>query len=176
MTMKSSLLLLFAAALCAGPILSAGTVRFRSGEVLRAELTQKEPNILEFTPAHRSALPANAVWGVLTVTPDAGRKISIHDYSIRYMGITFPAVALAVDDAPFSTAQWEVPAQSGLRCHLLFALDGAVLAEKNSPKELILVSNGTIPSEQSIPFTVKNKKGFTKAKSVPATGFFPGEK
>ena len=68
--------------------------RFRSGEIVAAEVTRTAPAIRDLDPPAFPALPKNRVYAVISVRPDAGRPLSIFDYSLEDRGVVFPCVAL----------------------------------------------------------------------------------
>ena len=88
---RSSLL---AATLLGMAAADAATRRFRSGEILGAELTSATVTIRELDPADFPALPGKRLYAALSFRPDPGRPVSIFDYSLEDRNVVYPCVAL----------------------------------------------------------------------------------
>lgn len=96
--------------LFAGVLLSARTIRFRSGQVLAAELSTAK---IKVSNVHRDAplkMPDSPMYAVVSVKLDQGRAISIFDYTLDAFASEIPCVAIRTGkdfkfttDAVFST-------------------------------------------------------------------------
>ena len=99
--MKHLPLILFVAA--AALTVEGAAWRFRSGEIVAAELTRTAPYIRDLDPLAFPALPKDRVYAVLSVRPDAGRPLSIFDYSLEDRDVVHPCVALNTGSGFVST-------------------------------------------------------------------------
>ena len=157
-------LLLFCAA--AAP---AGTVRFRSGEILYAELSRVKPgDIRNRDKLDLSELPEQKIYAALTVSLDSGRKISIYDYSLRAFGVAARCIALRNGDNSIDGSRFEI---DGNRCTLYFVLNAREVGIGNRADEkLTLVCN--VPPEQELTLTFVNRgdQAFTPPRRIPDAG------
>ena len=156
-------LLLFCAA--AAP---AGTVRFRSGEILYAELSRVKPaDIRNRDKLDLSELPEQKIYAALTVSLDSGRKISIYDYSLRAFGVAARCIALRNGDNSIDGSRFEI---DGNRCTLYFVLNAREVGTGGSDR-LRLVCNA-IPDSSEIPvvFVNRGSDSFTAGRDIPDSG------
>ena len=150
---------------------SAETVRFRSGEILCAEISKEKPEgVQNSAKLDLADLPERRVYAALTVALDPGRKISIYDYSLKAFGVVSRCIALrnggnSIDGARFET----VGSGRGNRCTLYFVLNAREVG-LGSGETLTLVCN--VPPESEIPVVFKNRgsRGFTAPSEIPASG------
>ena len=137
--MKHLLLLLVVSALLPA---EAAAWRFRSGEIVAAELTRTEPSIRDLDPLAFPALPKSRMYAVLSVRPDAGRPLSIFDYSLEDRGTVCPCVALN-SGRGFVSSDRDV---SGVPVvQLLFILDA-----RNPPENAVLNLKCNLPPANGI--------------------------
>lgn len=151
--------------------LSAQTVRFRSGEILAAELSKEPPeDVRNRDELDLSDLPDRRIYAALTVSLTSGRKISIYDYSLKAGGVKYRCVALRIGDNSIDAARFEtVGSGRGNRCTLYFVLDPRDVG-RGSHETLTLVCG--VPPEPEIPVVFKScgSNGFTTPSKIPASG------
>lgn len=150
--------------------LAAETQRFRSGELLCAELSTEMPFIRQSSDADLSGLPEHKIYAALTVSLDPGRRIGIYDYSLKAFGATYRCIALRNGDNSIDGAKFEsFGVGKGRRCTLYFVLNAREIGQSN-PEKLLLVCNAPPTSEQSVFFVNCGAKPFTQPGEIPATG------
>ena len=176
-------LLLTASALC------AGTVDFRGGKVLCAELSTTAPaGLKQIKSPVFPSLPATPVYASLTFLPDDGRSISIHDYAVNIYGQNYPSVALLKEGRIISLASaanrnWkliETPApKSQVRYTLIFMIDGKEVGMNKDKKEKLNIKalfHPNSPVEESIEFKNIDNKPFTAPGKIPLSGLMTEKK
>ena len=156
--MKRSLL--FCAALLAVLPAYAGIVLFRSGAILRAELSERRPG--GFRRLALDEAPKSPVYAAVTVKLDKGRKISIFDYSLKIGKRLYPCAAVR-DNAE---NEFAVTCGGGekRRCTLFFEIDAA--AAKRGGRKL-LVCNAPGGGEVEIKFADRGDRSFTRDSDIP---------
>ncbi|MCI5778763.1 MAG: hypothetical protein MR051_02935 [Lentisphaeria bacterium] len=162
--MKHLLLLLIVSALL--PV-EAAVRRFRSGEILAAELTSSEVPVRDLNPAAFPALPSRRLCAVLSVRLDYGRKISIFDYSLEVQGVAYPCVAIN-DGSGFVSTERDFSDTGVLQ--LLFILDARTPLR---PGPLTLKCNlppTTGVYDRGVPFRSLDRSGATPPDRIPASG------
>ena len=75
-------------------MLSAETIKFRSGYVLAAELSTAKISVSGVLRDAPLTIPQNPVYAVVSVKLDSGRSISIFDYTLDAFGHEAPCVAI----------------------------------------------------------------------------------
>ncbi len=165
-------LLLFCAAAA-----SAETVRFRSGEILCAELSKEKPEgVRNADKLDLSELPDRRVYAALTVALDPGRKISIYDYSLKVFGVANRCIALRNGDNSIDGARYETGGSDREnRCTLYFVLNAREVGV-GSREKLTLVCN--VPPVRELPVTFVNcgTKAFTPPRRIPDSGKMTDDK
>lgn len=163
------LLLFFAAAAW------ADTVRFRSGEILYAELSQVKPeNVRNRDKLDLSELPEQKIYAALTVSLDPGRKISIYDYSLRAFGTVARCIALRNGDNSIDGARHET---DGSRCTLYFVLNAREVGiGKRKSEKLTLVCNVPPAQELTVTFVNHGDKAFVPPRRIPDSGNMTDDK
>ena len=150
--------------------LAAETQRFRSGELLCAELSTELPRIHNNQEADLSNLPEQKIYVALTVSLDIGRRISIYDYSIKAFGATYRCIALRNGDDSIDGEKFESFGDGkDRRCTLYFALNAREIGQSN-PEKLLLVCNAPPTSEQPVLFVNCGTRPFTQPGKIPASG------
>ena len=150
---------------------AADTVRFRSGTVLAAELSTKQPVIDNFSPEKIVRdYPAKA-YAAVTVKLHPERKLSIHDYKLVCLGLPFDCIAIRTDDGNFDMTPALDNANHYRKYTLLFLLD-AQWAKPNMTDKFILKSTAGPEnlSEAVLNFVHKNNQDFSRASQIPAKG------
>ena len=171
--MKHFLLLLFAVA---GLSVVADTIRFRSGSILAAELSLKQPFIEDFSPEKIAKdYPARA-FAAVTVKLHPERKLSIYDYKLVCLGLPFDCIAIRTDDGNFDMTPMVEGANQYRKYTLLFLLD-AQWAKPNMTDKFVLKSVGGPANRAETPlnFVHKNNQDFTRASQIPANGLMKKE-
>ena len=167
------------ATMLAGAV-SAETVRFRSGRVLSAELSDQAPEIVPGNEYTALELPTSRVYAAVTVKLDSGRNLSIYDYRLKTFGVTFPCVAIRSEGGKFSDAEWKIdPADPTKKYTLLFIVDGKQLNRGSGDETMTLISalseNNPL-AETTLNFRRIGSRALTPPESVPERGTFPEEK
>ena len=151
---------------------SAETVRFRSGEILCAELSKEKPEgVRNADKLDLSELPDRRVYAALTVALDPGRKISIYDYSLKVSGTKYRCIALRSGDNTIDGAKYECSGGGrNARCTLFFVLNAREVGTGGSDR-LRLVCNA-IPDSSEIPvvFVNRGSDSFTAGRDIPDSG------
>lgn len=173
-TMKLKLLLLASALL---PLAAAAeTQRFRSGKLLCAELSETLPFIRNRSAADFSNLPDKKIYAALTVSLDAGRKISIYDYSLRAFGIAYRCVALQNGENSIDGARFESSGSgASARCTLYFVLNAREVGMSDRER-LSLVCNVPPVSEELVVFVNQGSRQFTSPRDIPDRGIMAVER
>ena len=175
--MKKLLWLSCLAAVVAAPRLAAETLRFRSGEILAAELSAKLPYIMNRSAADLADLPEQSIYAALTVSLDPGRRISIYDYSLKVSGTKYRCIALQNGNNTIDGAKYECAGGGqNARCTLFFALDAREVGTGGSDR-LRLVCN-VPPNSVELPvvFVNRGSGGFTPGREIPDSGLMPSGK
>ena len=154
-----------------GVLLSARTIRFRSGQVMAAELSTAKIKVSDVHPDAPLKFPETPVYAVVSVKLDQGRTISIFDYTLDVFGSEFPCVAIRTGkdfkfttDAVFSTGVIQ----------LLFIADQNYvnrLVEKKLTLKSKLPPSKVIYSTE-IPFTTIGSKKIMTPDAVSLEGAF----
>lgn len=166
--MKSTLLLIVFAAI--GLSLGAGTVRFRSGKVLAAELTTAKIKINNINPDVPPAIPNKPVYAVVSVKLDDLRNVSIFDYVLTSYGREFPCIAVRSGNN-FDFADNPVSANGVIQ--LLFAADGLLVGKL--PQETLILKSKFPPKglhDAKLTFTNLGSKAPSAISAIPAGGSF----
>ena len=132
---KILFVLLFAAV-----VLCGGSVEFRGGRILCAELSRKNPAPAVTEKASvrypELPLPADRIYAAVTFKGHDGRKLSVHDYGIEHFGRVYPCIAFRKNGGAFVDSPHEAPGiDPKARYTLLFILDSK-LAGLNKTEEL----------------------------------------
>ena len=168
--MKVSHLLLVLLLFCAAAA-SAETVRFRSGEILCAELSREKPEgVHNADKLDLSELPDRRIYAALTVALDPGRKISIYDYSLKAFGIVSRCIALRNGNNSIDGSRYETGGSDREnRCTLYFVLNAREVGI-GSREKLTLVCNVPPASEVPVVFVNRGDKAFTPPRQIPDSG------
>ena len=172
--MKKFLLLLTLLPALAGAPAEAGTVTFRAGEVLAAELSSSKPKV-----ANEERYPVKIpfrrpLYALVTVLPAPGRTLSVYDYALEAYGNTYPCLALRRGDEPFDAANREFTRLGKEeRFGLLFVVDASAVG-LNPTEELQLRALYAKGKNAAVPLIFENLKAapFSEAKTIPAAGKF----
>lgn len=150
--------------------LYAETLRFRSGQVLSAEITTDKIKIGKINPDAPPAIPANPVYAVISVKLDELRAVSVFDYVLTSYGKEFPCVAIRTKNS-FEFADTAISAKGVIQ--LLFATDSLLVGKL--PQETLILKSKFPPAglhDCKILFTNIGKKAPMTISSVPADGTF----
>ena len=156
---------------------SAETVRFRSGEILAAELSKEKPEgVRNADKLDLSELPDRRVYAALTVALDPGRKISIYDYSIKAFGVVSRCIALRNGSNSIDGSRYETGGSDREnRCTLYFVLNAREVGI-GSREKLTLVCNVPPVQELAVTFVNRGSKAFTPPRSIPDSGAMTEDK
>ena len=163
------LLLLFCIA--AAVTAAADTIRFRSGTVLAAEFSTKQPAFDNFAQERILKDFPVRVYAAVTVKLDPERKLSIHDYKLAGSGLVFDCIAIRTDDGNFDMTPVVEGANHYQKYTLLFLLD-AQWAKPGMVDQFALRSAAGPANRADTPliFVHKNNQDFTRANQIPAKG------
>ncbi len=173
--MKFSHITLVLLLMAAMPRLSAETQRFRSGEILGAELSEELPSMRNRASVDFSNLPEKRIYAALTVSLDPGRKISIYDYSLQAFGVRYRCLALRSGSSYIDGEEYVSGGGDGSRCTLYFALNAREVG-LGQRERLQLVCNVPPESRQTVTFTNRGSRSFTPPRNIPNSGIMAVEK
>ncbi len=146
-----------------------GTLNFRSGVVMAAEIT-KNVKIANLPPL-AFQLPQNLTYAVISFKLDELRDLSIFDYSIGVNGVTMPAIALYREE----TKRYEYftdNISSNNVVQLVFAVDAAKIPSSGK-FNVVLKSNLSdtgLVYDVTVPCIVNGSKAPTAPHAIPANG------
>lgn len=170
--MKITVCAVFLLSLAAALPLSAESIRFRSGQMLCAELSRQKPAGIEISPEKMPWLPEERLYAALTVVPDEGRGISIHDYKLHAFGQDYPCIALL--NAADSTSRSSVSAAeagANQKYTMYFVVNGALLGMKD--RETIALRAVPVNEkyqDQQVVFDNRRSRALTSPYDIPRTG------
>ena len=158
-------------------MLSAETIKFRSGYVLAAELSTAKVSV---SGVHRDAplvIPPNPVYAVVSVKLDSGRALSVFDYTLDAFGHEVPCVAIRTGKN-FQFTTDTITSKGVIQLLFITSMDivgKLVNAELNLKSKL---PPNKIIYSTAIPFTMIKNKAVMAPSAVPAEGAFTlnGEK
>lgn len=162
-------------------VLCGGTLDFRSGKVLCAEISSQAPSRLRKLANPIFELPETPVYAALTALFDEGRSISLHDYAIHIFGNTFRCIAIQRNNSFISVAEspartpkiWQTvePVIPKTRYTLYFALDSSAVIGTDS-RETLELKALFHPGSQGdrIPFENLGSRAFTPQSKIPLSG------
>ncbi len=82
----------------------------KTGVVVSASATSEKPAVSSPYGDQKNNSPC---WIEVTVKPDAGRSVSIHDYVLTADGSEYPCVAVALDGDSYSGDIWKLEQMDG---------------------------------------------------------------
>ena len=82
----------------------------KAGTVVSAAMLSEKPAIDAPYGDQKNSSPC---WIEVTVKPDAGRSVSIHDYVLTADGSEYPCVAVALDTEAYSGTVWKLEQLDG---------------------------------------------------------------
>ena len=85
-------------------------VLIKAGTVVSAAMLSEKPAIDAPYGDQKNSSPC---WVEVTVKPDAGRSVSIHDYVLTADGSEYPCVAVALDTDTYSGTVWKLEQLDG---------------------------------------------------------------
>lgn len=141
----------------------AGTVFFRSGMVLCAEVSNIKP--YGFKRLCASEAPKRARFVAVTVKLDRGRKIGIFDYSLRIKGKSYDCAAIRDSDGDELTDVTDGGRKR--RCTLFFEVAAPALPEGGKAQ---LVCNAPGGGETAIKLVDRGDRRFTPDSKIPEPG------
>ena len=155
----------------------AETVRFRSGEILCAELSKEKPEgVRNADKLDLSELPDRRIYAALTVALDPGRKISIYDYSLKAFGVVSRCIALRNGNNSIDGSRYETGGSDREnRCTLYFVLNAREVGI-GSREKITLVCNVPPVQELAVTFVNRGSKSFTAPRSIPDSGTMTDDK
>lgn len=145
------------------------TVRFRGGELLRAEISDQAPAVAGLDKDIYDDLPLNPAYAALTLRLDANRELSVYDYVLTAFGNEFPCVALTRGSAPFDVANWKVFSEKGVNYTLLFVVDRNLVGSGNTAN-FTLKPKPAGGFETPVRFKKIGSRSFGSFSSVPGSG------
>lgn len=164
-----TVMIVFATTVC-----SAATLQFRSGTILAAQLSTKEPRIANLDKFDFDYKFNRRCYALVVVNITPGRSLSTHDYSLDVFRRKYPCVAIQRENGPFDADQWELSNLKRTdRLGMLFILDGSTAGIDNVEK-FKLVSNapGNYPAV-TVPFLNRRAQALASAGSIPPAGTIP---
>ena len=155
--------------------LSADTLRFRSGQVLGAELTTRKIAVANINPDAPPVIPAQPVYAVVTVKPDDFRAISVFDYTLELVGQEFACVAINTGKRFEFT---DAPIYNTGIIQLLFIADGRSAGKL--PVEYLVLKSKLPPHSKvydcKIPFTNLGNQAAKAPSAFDLKGTFQPQK
>ncbi len=175
--MKTLLISWVLAALSLAPRLAAETLRFRSGEILAAELSPTLPYIMNRSAADLADLPEQRIYAALTVSLDPGRKISIYDYSLKVSGTKYRCIALQNGNNTIDGAKFECSGGGrNARCTLFFALNASEVGTGANDRLRLVCNVPPNSGELPVLFVNRGSEGFTPGRDIPDAGMMQSGK
>ena len=155
----------FCLAVCS-VIVSGATVEFRSGTVIAADFTDRQPDV----KLERENVP-NRIFARMGVKLAPERKISIYDYRLGAYGRRFNAVALSVNNGKWMTEGESVENIDGkTKVAVLFEVDGSVIGKKDTETfEIVAAADPDAPAAV-VKFKNLKKGNFPSVSGIPASG------
>ena len=152
-------------------VLCADTVPFRGGSVLAAELSLKKPEFDNFSEAKMLKTYLQPAYAAVVVKLQPERKISVCDYKLETMGVSFDCIAIRTNDGKFDMDTAVQNADSYTLYTLLFLVE-AHWIRPNAANELNLrsVAGPENRSSTALIFNHKNSQDFTRPGQIPANG------
>ena len=143
------------------------TVEFRSGTVLAADFTVKQPDV----KLEDSNVP-NRIFARMVIKLPLERKLSIFDYQLSAYGRKFKAVAVSVDNGKWLTDGETVESMnSKTRVSLLFEVDGSVIGKRDIEVfEVVAVADPDAKKKDIIKFKSLKNGTFSRVSSIPESG------
>jgi len=138
-----------------------GTVPFRSGKILSAEVSSQKPEIASSKVKDTSG----GVWLELVIKLNPGRTIGRFDYNIEVNGQKYPSRAVARNQERYDEDIWEItdPLEND-RFRILFN-------PPKSPNETYkLTTYRSKPEYPEITAKDKGSDSFTPVSEIPETG------
>ncbi len=157
-------------------MLSAETIKFRSGYVLAAELSTAKISVSGVLRDAPLTIPQNPVYAVVSIKLDSGRSISIFDYALDAFGNEVPCVAIRTGKNFLFTTD-TITSSNVIQLLFITSMD---IVGKLVKTELTLKSK--LPPNKIystvIPFTMIKNKAVKAPGAIPAQGAFElnGEK
>ena len=164
-------------AVLAAVTICADTIPFRSGTVFAAELSTRKPAFDNFSEAGLLKNNPNPIYAAVVIKLHPKRKLSVCDYTLETMGISFDCVAIRSNDGNFDMDTTVKNADPYTKYTLLFLLDSQ-WAKPNAVNEFTLrsIAGPENRSTTLLPFTHKRDQEFTRPSQIPANGAMPKAK
>ncbi|MBQ4106440.1 MAG: hypothetical protein IJC73_02535 [Lentisphaeria bacterium] len=158
-------LILLAVSLLTACCVSAGTIRFRGGDVLAAELGRTAPTILNGDKIAALQNTSGKYFARVAVRLTPGRKLSTEDFSLYCFGTKYRCLAVSTNGAEFDASQWLIAPENNAVCYLLFVLDGTLIAAEGVTRiDLKCNAPGAYP-DATLPFVNRGSEALSSSVS-----------
>ena len=170
--MSKKNILLIVAVLFSTFSLCAEVRHYRSGDILAAEISKANVNIVNFSALAFPNMPQNKAYAVISVKLDSARELSIFDYSLEIKGQTWACVAL------YRNSRYEytsVDIHGNGVMQMLFVIDGTSLPASGTVDATLKsnLSDARFYYDAVIPCKIIGSKMPTAPAAIPAAGMFP---
>ena len=155
---------------CMAVVLNGATVRFRSGDVLAAEISSAKPAVSNWN-VNLFGMNSASSYAAVAVRIHPKRKISIYDYALAVNGVNHACVAIRVNNGAFEYTQKALSAEKGEIFTLLFFLKDIAFSDV---KNVSLVNLMPPTINEVVPLKVTNRYSGTLCpfNSIKKTGNF----
>ena len=144
------------------------TIRFRSGNILAAEMSAATISIANTNPDMPLNIPQKPLYVVISVKLDSMRSISMFDYTLEAFGTEYKCAAINTGKRFEYT---DATLSSGNVIQLLFIADN-LIAGKLPEEKMTLKSNFTPKKTYDITIPVTKMSRLTPPGSIPVKGAF----
>ena len=144
--------------LCLLTMLNGGTVPFRSGEILAAEISRAKPSINNWN-VNLFGMNSASSYAAVAVRIHPKRKISIYDYALAVNGVNHACVAIRTDGGTFEYTQKALSAEKGEIFTLLFFLKDVNVSDVRGSVSLVSLIPPTV--NELVPLKITNRNGST---------------
>lgn len=150
--------------------LTAGTVKFRSGEILSAEIGTARPAIRNWNKHLFEHLNPSA-YAAVAVKVDPKRKISIYDYALELNGVKHTCVAVRTDNGGFEFNQNALSGDKNKIYTLLFFITN-VSANSNMTAYFVSVLPPDTHKSATVKLTYRGSSQLCPFNSIKKDGNF----
>ena len=155
---------------CMAAVLDGAAVKFRSGDVLAAEVSSTRPSVSNWN-VNLFGMNSATSYAAVAVRIHPKRKISIYDYALAVNGVNHACVAIRINNGAFEYTQKSLPAEKGEIFTLLFFLKDISVSDV---KNVSLVTLMPPTTNEVVPLKINNRYSGTLCpfNSIKKTGNF----
>ena len=143
---------------CMAVVLNGANVRFRSGDVLAAEISSAKPAVSNWN-VNLFGMNSASSYAAVAVRIHPKRKISIYDYALAVNGVNHACVAIRTDGGTFEYTQKALSAEKGEIFTLLFFLKDVNVSDVRGSVSLVSLIPPTV--NELVPLKITNRNGST---------------